>query len=103
MPNYDLPGVEALREMAADDSGSIFAPKSELDDFRQVFLDRELSWLAFDHRVMLEAAERRCRCMNGCGFSRSGPRIWMNSIWCAWADSSTAISSTRSKPTSSPI
>lgn len=59
MPNYDLPGVEALREMAADDSGSIFAPKSELDDFRQVFLDRELSWLAFDHRVMLEAAERR--------------------------------------------
>lgn len=59
MPNYDLPGVEALREMAAEDSGSIFAPKSELDDYRTVFLDRELSWLAFDHRVMLEAAERR--------------------------------------------
>ena len=58
MPNYDLPGVEALREMAEDDAGSIFAQKSELDAYRPVFLDRELSWLAFDHRVMLEAAER---------------------------------------------
>ena len=59
MPKYDLPGVEALREMAVDDEGSIFAPKSELDECRAVFLDRELSWLAFDHRVMLEAAERK--------------------------------------------
>ena len=58
MPTYDLPGVEALREMAEDDAGSIFAQKSELDAYRPVFLDRELSWLAFDHRVMLEAAER---------------------------------------------
>ena len=58
MPTYELPGVEALREMAADDNGAIFAEKQELDDCRKVFLDRELSWLAFDHRVMLEAAEK---------------------------------------------
>ena len=58
MPTYDLPGVEALREMAAEDSGAIFGEKSALDDCRRVFLDRELSWLAFDHRVMLEAAEK---------------------------------------------
>lgn len=59
MPSYELPGVEALREMAADDAGSIFAPKGELDECRAVFFDRELSWLAFDHRVMLEAAEQK--------------------------------------------
>ena len=58
MPTYDLPGVEALREMAADDNGMIFAEKQALDDCRKVFLDRELSWLAFDHRVMLEAADK---------------------------------------------
>ena len=58
MPTYALPGAEALREMAAQDAGAIFAEKSELDKLRGVFLDRELSWLAFDHRVMLEAAEK---------------------------------------------
>ena len=58
MAGYDLPGVEALREMAAEDAGAIFAEKTALDDCRRVFLDRELSWLAFDHRVMLEAAEK---------------------------------------------
>ena len=53
-----LPGVEALREMAADDAGAIFAEKSALNEYRRVFFDRELSWLAFDHRVMLEAMEK---------------------------------------------
>ena len=59
MPKQALPGADALREMAAQDTGAIFAEKTELDRLRGVFLDRELSWLAFDHRVMLEAAEKQ--------------------------------------------
>ena len=58
MPAELLPGVEALREMAADDAGAIFAEKNALNEYRKVFFNRELSWLAFDHRVMLEAMEK---------------------------------------------
>ena len=51
-----LPGAEALREMLAEDDGSLFQPE-ELSADQKLFLNRELSWLQFNRRVLLESAD----------------------------------------------
>ena len=51
-----LPGAEELREMLAEDDGSLFAPE-ELSADQAMFLNRELSWLQFNRRVLLESAD----------------------------------------------
>ena len=51
-----LPGAEELRRMAEEDThGHFDAPKSAPEE--TLFLNRELSWLAFNRRVLMEAAE----------------------------------------------
>ena len=51
-----LPGAEALREMLAEDDGTLFQPV-ELSADQKLFLNRELSWLQFNRRVLLESAD----------------------------------------------
>ncbi len=51
-----LPGSEALREMLAEDDGSLFQPEARNAD-QPLFLNRELSWLQFNRRVLLESAD----------------------------------------------
>ena len=51
-----LPGADTLREMAASDTHGHFAPEAGADRSDR-YLNRELSWLAFNRRVLLEAAE----------------------------------------------
>ena len=50
-----LPGAETLRAMAEADANGLFAPDAACED--EPYLNRELSWLAFNRRVLLEAAE----------------------------------------------
>ena len=57
MPNTTvLPGADALRSLAAEDTQGLFA-ESAVTARPDLFLNRELSWLEFNRRVLLEAAE----------------------------------------------
>ena len=47
-----LPGAETLRAMQAEDDGRLFSPAEP-----ELFLNRELSWLQFNRRVLLESAD----------------------------------------------
>ena len=61
MPHHsgaELPGAQALRHMAAQsDSRGLFSDRAPDPAYAGLFLNRELSWLAFDRRVLAEAAD----------------------------------------------
>ena len=42
----------------------------------EYYYNRELSWVAFDHRVLGEARDKSLRVLRHL--------IWMNSLWCVW-------------------
>ena len=58
-PETPLPGADALRQMAEQDGSGLFAPQQPDPACAGLFLNRELSWLAFNRRVMQEAADTR--------------------------------------------
>ena len=58
-PETPLPGADTLRQMAEQDGGGLFAPQQPDPACAGLFLNRELSWLAFNRRVMQEAADTR--------------------------------------------
>ena len=46
-------------------------------------LNRELSWLEYDGRVLELAEDPACRCSSGCGCASSSRRTSTSSSWCA--------------------
>ena len=48
------------------------------------YLDRELTWLRFNERVLELAEDERCRCSSGSGSSPSSPPTWTSSSWSGW-------------------
>ncbi len=61
MPHHsgaELPGAQALRQMAAQsDSRGLFSDRAPDPAYAGLFFNRELSWLAFNRRVLAEAAD----------------------------------------------
>ena len=61
MPHHsgaELPGAQALRQMAAQsDSRGLFSDRAPDPAYAGLFLNRELSWLQFNRRVLAEAAD----------------------------------------------
>ena len=58
MTTATLPGADALRQMAAEDTHGHFDAEADAPE-APLFLNRELSWLAFNRRVLMEAAETK--------------------------------------------
>ena len=61
MPHHsgaELPGAQALRQLAAQsDSRGLFSDRAPDPAYAGLFLNRELSWLQFNRRVLAEAAD----------------------------------------------
>ena len=67
----------AIETNAAEDVASLMESPSR-------FMNRELSWLEFNRRVLEEALERAItRCWSNCASSRSRPAISTSSSWSA--------------------
>ncbi|MEI2715719.1 MAG: hypothetical protein V9E98_01770 [Candidatus Nanopelagicales bacterium] len=65
------------------------------------FLDRELSWLAFNDRVLQLAEDGRSPCWNGRSSAPSSRATSTNSSWSEWPDSSAG--SPRESPSEPPV
>lgn len=48
-----------------------------------IFINRELSWLDFDSRVLALAKEKICRWVNGSSLLLFSAVIWMSFSWFA--------------------
>ena len=70
-----------MTPLAEEKSPSV-ALKPILDPRRR-YLNRELSWLAFNWRVLAEASNTATPCSNDCASSRYRRAISMNFSWCA--------------------
>ena len=61
MPHHsgaELPGAQALRQMAAQsDSRGLFSDRAPDPAYAGLFLNRELSWLQFNRRVLEQAGD----------------------------------------------
>ena len=50
----------------------------------EYYYNRELSWVAFDHRVLGEARDKSLPLFERLKFLSITASIWMNSLWCVW-------------------
>ena len=82
-PETPLPGADALRQMAEQDGSGLFAPQQPDPACAGLFLNRELSWLAFSRRVLQEAAATRLRTTQD--DVPATARTWTSFTWCASA------------------
>lgn len=51
---------------------------------KEYFVNRELSWLKFDERVLSEARDKNLPLFDRLKFLSITASIWMNSLWCVW-------------------
>ena len=51
---------------------------------KEYFVNRELSWLKFDERVLSEARDKNLPLFDRLKFLALLHPIWMNSLWCVW-------------------
>lgn len=51
------------------------------DKYTGIYVNRELSWLKFNERVLEEAENEKVRFVNCCPFFRYISPIWMSFLW----------------------